>query len=70
MLDRASHAGETSRQSRTGWKPTHYFNNVGASIGGVLKPAGLAKSVGLISTQYFRDSNDEQWKRFGPIIGK
>ena len=45
-----------------GWKPTHYINNVSASIGSVLKPAGLEKSVGLISTQYFKDPLDEQWK--------
>jgi branched-chain amino acid transport system substrate-binding protein len=46
----------------TGWKPTHYINNVSASIGSVLKPAGLDKSVGLISTQYLKDPLDEQWK--------
>jgi len=46
----------------TGWKPTHYLNNVGASIGAALKPAGLEKSVGLISTQYLKDADDEQWK--------
>ncbi len=46
----------------TGWKPTHYLNNVSASIGSVLKPAGLEKSVGLISTQYFKDPNDQQWQ--------
>jgi branched-chain amino acid transport system substrate-binding protein len=46
----------------TGWKPTHYLNNVSASIGTVLKPAGLEKSVGLISTQYFKDYTDPQWK--------
>jgi branched-chain amino acid transport system substrate-binding protein len=46
----------------TGWKPTHYLNNVSASIGTVLKPAGLEKSVGLISTQYFKDATDAQWK--------
>jgi branched-chain amino acid transport system substrate-binding protein len=46
----------------TGWKPTHYLNNVSASIGSVLKPAGLEKSVGLISTQYFKDPQDSQWK--------
>jgi branched-chain amino acid transport system substrate-binding protein len=46
----------------TGWKPTHYLNNVSASIGSVLKPAGLEKSVGLISTQYFKDPQDDQWK--------
>jgi branched-chain amino acid transport system substrate-binding protein len=46
----------------TGWKPTHYLNNVSASPGSVLKPAGYEKSVGLISTQYFKDPTDEQWK--------
>ncbi|MDH4173737.1 MAG: ABC transporter substrate-binding protein [Betaproteobacteria bacterium] len=45
----------------TGWKPTHYINNVSASIGSVLKPAGLEKSTGLISTQYLKDPLDEQW---------
>jgi len=44
------------------WKPTHYLNNVSASVGSVLKPAGLEKSVGLISTQYLKDPLDEQWK--------
>jgi branched-chain amino acid transport system substrate-binding protein len=46
----------------TGWKPTHYLNNVSASPGSVLKPAGYEKSVGLISTQYFKDPSDAQWK--------
>jgi len=45
-----------------GWKPTQYVNNVSASIGSVLKPAGLEKSVGLISTQYLKDPLDDQWK--------
>jgi branched-chain amino acid transport system substrate-binding protein len=45
-----------------GWKPTHYINNVSASIGSVLKPAGLEKSVGLISTQYLKDPDDDQFK--------
>jgi branched-chain amino acid transport system substrate-binding protein len=46
----------------SGWKPTHYVNNVSASVGSVLKPAGLEKSVGLISTQYLKDPTDPQWK--------
>ena len=45
-----------------GWKPLHYLNNVSASIGSVLTPAGLDKSVGLISTQYLKDPLDEAWK--------
>jgi len=43
----------------SGWKPVHYLNNVSASIGSVLTPAGLDKSVGLISTQYLMDPTDQ-----------
>lgn len=46
----------------TGWKPLHIVNNVGASIGSVLTPAGLDKSVGLMTMQYYKDPNDPQWK--------
>ena len=45
----------------SGWKPTHYLNNVGASVGAALKPAGLDKSVGLITTVYYMDPTDAQW---------
>ncbi len=44
-----------------GWKPVHYLNNVSASIGTVLTPAGLDKSVGLITTHYLKDPTDTQW---------
>jgi branched-chain amino acid transport system substrate-binding protein len=43
----------------SGWKPAHYLNNVGAAVGSVLVPAGLDKSVGLISTQYLKDPTDK-----------
>ncbi|HET7794968.1 MAG TPA: ABC transporter substrate-binding protein [Rhizobacter sp.] len=46
----------------SGWKPLHIVNNVGASIGSVLTPAGLDKSVGLMTLQYYKDPNDPQWK--------
>ena len=45
----------------SGWKPVHYLNNVSGSIGTTLKPAGLDKSVGLITTQYIKDQNDKEW---------
>jgi len=32
-----------------GWRPLHIFNQVSASVGAVLMPAGLEKSVGLIT---------------------
>jgi branched-chain amino acid transport system substrate-binding protein len=44
-----------------GWKPVHYLNQVSASVGSVLKPAGLEKSVGLISMQYLKDATDSKW---------
>jgi len=44
-----------------GWKPVHYLNQVSASVGSVLKPAGLDKSVGLISMQYIKDPTDTNW---------
>ncbi|MBX9630061.1 MAG: ABC transporter substrate-binding protein [Burkholderiales bacterium] len=44
-----------------GWKPLHILNQVSASVGSVLTPAGLDKSVGLISAAYFKDPTDPQW---------
>ena len=44
-----------------GWKPVHYLNNVSVGVGSVLTPAGLDKSVGLISTAYLKDPVDTQW---------
>jgi len=43
----------------SGWKPVHYVNNVGAAVGSVLIPAGLEKSVGLITTRYLKDPTDK-----------
>jgi branched-chain amino acid transport system substrate-binding protein len=45
-----------------GWKPVQYLNSVSGSIGSVLKPAGLEKSVGIISAQYLKDPQDPDWK--------
>ena len=44
-----------------GWKPTEYLSNVSASVGSVLTPAGLDKSVGLRTVGYFKDPTDKQW---------
>ena len=45
-----------------GWKPVHYLNNVSTSVGSVLTPAGLEKSVGLITTAYLKDPTDKRWQ--------
>jgi len=52
----------------SGWKPVHYLNNVSASVGSVLTPAGLDKSVGLISTQYFMDPTDAAWAKEPAVV--
>ena len=46
----------------SGWKPLHIINNVSASIGSVLIPAGVEKAIGAITVQYYKDPNDPQWK--------
>jgi branched-chain amino acid transport system substrate-binding protein len=45
-----------------GWKPIHIVNGVSTSVAGVLKPAGLENSQGLLSTGYLKDQLDPQWK--------
>ncbi len=44
-----------------GWKPVHYLNNVSISVGSVLTPAGLDKSVGLITAAYLKEATDARW---------
>jgi ABC-type branched-subunit amino acid transport system substrate-binding protein len=45
-----------------GWKPTHFLNNVSASVGSVIKPAGYENSQDIISAAYLKDVSDDQWK--------
>ena len=45
-----------------GWKPLHFLNNVSASIGAVMKPAGFENAQGIISAAYLKDASDPQWK--------
>jgi branched-chain amino acid transport system substrate-binding protein len=65
-----------------GWKPVHYLNQVSASVGSVLKPAGLENAVGVISMQYTKDPTDPTWandaamkeyfvflKKYAPDVG-
>ncbi len=46
-----------------GWRPLQIVNNVSASVGSVLQPAGLEKSEGLISSFYGKDPTDPQWAK-------
>ena len=44
-----------------GWKPLHFLNNTSISVGSVLAPAGLDKSVGLVTSLYGKDPTDPRW---------
>ena len=50
------------KMNEIGWKPMHILNNVAASIGTVMKPAGFENGQGIISSAYFKDPTDAQWK--------
>src|SRR5437763_3863781 len=50
------------KMNEIGWKPVHFLNNVSASIGSVMKPAGFENSQDIISSQYLKDPTDAQWK--------
>jgi branched-chain amino acid transport system substrate-binding protein len=44
------------------WKPLQFLNNVSASIGSVIQPAGMENAQGIISSAYLKDTSDPQWK--------
>jgi len=58
------------------WHPVHIMTNVSASVGAVLKPAGLDHSKGILSAGYQMDVTDPQWdstpgmKRFRAFMEK
>ncbi|MCA1451873.1 ABC transporter substrate-binding protein [Bradyrhizobium sp. BRP22] len=43
------------------WKPLQIVSNVSASVGGVMKPAGLENVQGILSAAYAKDGADHQW---------
>ena len=45
-----------------GWRPLQIVPFFASSIGAVLKPAGLEKSIGLISSAVAKDPSDAQWR--------
>ena len=45
-----------------GWKPLYFIPYSATSVSAVLQPAGLQKSVGVISSAYVKDPTDPQWK--------
>ena len=58
------------------WKPLYIQGYASASVGSVLKPAGLDISQGILSAYYAKDGSDAQWdndegmKRFTAFLAK
>jgi branched-chain amino acid transport system substrate-binding protein len=50
------------KNAEIGWKPVHFLNNVSASVGSVMKPAGFEAGQDIISSAYLKDPTDAQWK--------
>jgi ABC-type branched-subunit amino acid transport system substrate-binding protein len=44
-----------------GWKPAQYVNNVSASVGTVMKPAGYDNVQGVLTASYVLDPTDPTW---------
>ena len=51
-----------------GWKPVHYLNNVSASVGSVMKPAGFEYGQGIFTAQYMKDVTDPTWEKAPDFI--
>ena len=45
-----------------GWRPLQFVGNPAASVATVMKPAGLEKSVGIISGAFLKDPTDSHWQ--------
>ncbi|WP_420968385.1 ABC transporter substrate-binding protein [Bradyrhizobium sp. B120] len=50
------------KNAELNWHPLHFLNNVSGSIGSVIRPAGFENAQDIISSQYFKDPTDPQWK--------
>ena len=45
-----------------GWKPLQFIDNPAASIGIVMRPAGIEASKGIVSAAFVKDPTDPQYK--------
>ena len=50
------------KAAEIGWKPLHFISNISASIGSIIRPAGIENAQGIISVAYLMDALDPQWK--------
>jgi branched-chain amino acid transport system substrate-binding protein len=52
----------------TGWKPKQFLIAVSSLVGTTLKPAGFDKSTGLISSVFWKDPLDPEWKNSPDVV--
>ena len=50
------------KTAEIGWKMTHYLVSVAASVGAVMRPAGVENAQGIITAQFLKDITDPIWK--------
>jgi branched-chain amino acid transport system substrate-binding protein len=46
----------------TGWRPKQFLISVSSLVGTTLKPAGFNKSKGIVSSVFWKDPLDPEWK--------
>jgi branched-chain amino acid transport system substrate-binding protein len=51
-----------------GWKPAQYVNNVAASVGTVMKPAGFDNVQGILTASYVMDPTDPTWANHPDLV--
>jgi branched-chain amino acid transport system substrate-binding protein len=56
-----------SKMSDLKWKPGTYLHLGAASVGATFKPAGLDKSVGIMSAGFMKDVTDPKWADDGDV---
>jgi branched-chain amino acid transport system substrate-binding protein len=49
------------KAAEIGWKPVHLLNSVSASVGAVIRPAGLENANGILTALYGKDPTDPVW---------
>jgi branched-chain amino acid transport system substrate-binding protein len=49
------------KAAEIGWKPVHLLNSVSASVGAVIRPAGLENATGILTALYGKDPTDPVW---------
>src|SRR5213080_3939393 len=54
-------AQSIKKAAEIGWKPVHLLNSVSASVGAVMKPAGLENGKGVLTAVYGKDPTDPAW---------